>query len=250
MELLGGWSPFSSKDKVKMIKNWLKKQSLLSIYQKKEPEMNPDLEREVPVASPSFRKVQRQSQNTSEETERSKEGSSHEKSIQYGQNPYQAHIQGTGKYEKDFYTQIIHPVRYIRSIIDSKVNNFDKEVKELSSKIKDLRKNDQTFTEWCKVKNSRLESISKKCDRIGSKFQVKSDELENILINQINDQLTAVKYNVLEIVDNTNPFATHLERHDSERNKLKNEVIEHVEQINNKNEPNSHMHRNSTPLTK
>ncbi|MBW0563858.1 hypothetical protein O181_103573 [Austropuccinia psidii MF-1] len=51
IELLGGWSPLSSKDKVQKIKNWLKNQSLLSIDQKKELEMTPALETEAPVMS-------------------------------------------------------------------------------------------------------------------------------------------------------------------------------------------------------
>ncbi|MBW0566009.1 hypothetical protein O181_105724 [Austropuccinia psidii MF-1] len=51
IELLGGWSPLSCKDKVKKIKNWFKNQSLLSIDQKKELEMTPALETEGPVVS-------------------------------------------------------------------------------------------------------------------------------------------------------------------------------------------------------
>ncbi|MBW0518259.1 hypothetical protein O181_057974 [Austropuccinia psidii MF-1] len=53
IELLGGWIPLSCKDKVKKIKNWWKKQSLLSIDQKKKFEMTPALEPEGPVASTS-----------------------------------------------------------------------------------------------------------------------------------------------------------------------------------------------------
>ncbi|MBW0590546.1 hypothetical protein O181_130261 [Austropuccinia psidii MF-1] len=53
IELLGGWSPLSCKDKVKKIKHWLKNQSLLSLDQKKELEMTPALETEGPVASTS-----------------------------------------------------------------------------------------------------------------------------------------------------------------------------------------------------
>ncbi|MBW0580396.1 hypothetical protein O181_120111 [Austropuccinia psidii MF-1] len=52
IELLGGWSPFSFKDKVKKIKNWLKIQSLLSVDQNKELETTSALE-EGPVASTS-----------------------------------------------------------------------------------------------------------------------------------------------------------------------------------------------------
>ncbi|MBW0496076.1 hypothetical protein O181_035791 [Austropuccinia psidii MF-1] len=50
-ELLGGWRPLYCKEKVKKIKNWLKKQSLLSIDHNKELEMTPALETEGPVAS-------------------------------------------------------------------------------------------------------------------------------------------------------------------------------------------------------
>ncbi|MBW0502905.1 hypothetical protein O181_042620 [Austropuccinia psidii MF-1] len=50
IELLGGWSPLSFKEKVKKIKNWLKNQSLLSIDQK-ELEMTPALKKEGPVVS-------------------------------------------------------------------------------------------------------------------------------------------------------------------------------------------------------
>ncbi|MBW0568883.1 hypothetical protein O181_108598 [Austropuccinia psidii MF-1] len=55
IELLGGWCPLSCKEKVKKINNWLKNQSLLSIDHKKELEMTPALEPEVPVASTSFK---------------------------------------------------------------------------------------------------------------------------------------------------------------------------------------------------
>ncbi|MBW0562897.1 hypothetical protein O181_102612 [Austropuccinia psidii MF-1] len=53
IELLGGWSPLSCKEMVKLIKNWLKNQSILSIDQKKELEITPALEKEGPVASTS-----------------------------------------------------------------------------------------------------------------------------------------------------------------------------------------------------
>ncbi|MBW0575761.1 hypothetical protein O181_115476 [Austropuccinia psidii MF-1] len=52
IELLGGWSTLSFKDKVKKINNWLMNQSLFSI-DKKELEMTPALEKEGPVASTS-----------------------------------------------------------------------------------------------------------------------------------------------------------------------------------------------------
>ncbi|MBW0520606.1 hypothetical protein O181_060321 [Austropuccinia psidii MF-1] len=119
IELLGGWSPLSCKEKVKRIKNWLKNQSLLSIDQKKELEMTPALANEGPVVSTSSRSIQTQSQMTSEEAERSKEPSrkgkrqsqlaqtlptgiqdpqigafSHGKCLQYGQNSHVIHRKG------------------------------------------------------------------------------------------------------------------------------------------------------------
>ncbi|MBW0543526.1 hypothetical protein O181_083241 [Austropuccinia psidii MF-1] len=57
IEVLGGWSPLSCKEKVKKINSWLKSQSLLSSDQKKELEMTPALETEGPVASTSSKKA-------------------------------------------------------------------------------------------------------------------------------------------------------------------------------------------------
>ncbi|MBW0501443.1 hypothetical protein O181_041158 [Austropuccinia psidii MF-1] len=53
IELLGGWSPLSFKDKVRKIKNLLNNYSILSIDQKKQLEMTPALETEAPVVSTS-----------------------------------------------------------------------------------------------------------------------------------------------------------------------------------------------------
>ncbi|MBW0573009.1 hypothetical protein O181_112724 [Austropuccinia psidii MF-1] len=51
IDLLQGWIPFSCKDKVKKIDNWLKNQSLLSIDQKNQLQTTPALEKECPVVS-------------------------------------------------------------------------------------------------------------------------------------------------------------------------------------------------------
>ncbi|MBW0578676.1 hypothetical protein O181_118391 [Austropuccinia psidii MF-1] len=56
------------------MKNWLKNQSLLSVYKKKELEMTPAWE-EGPVASTSSRDIQREAQRTSEKEKRSQEPS-------------------------------------------------------------------------------------------------------------------------------------------------------------------------------
>ncbi|MBW0559130.1 hypothetical protein O181_098845 [Austropuccinia psidii MF-1] len=69
----------------------------------------------------------------------------------------------------------------------------------------------------------------------------------DLSILNINDQLIIIKDNVLEIINNTNKFATHLAKSDSERQKLKNEIIANVEKTHKNYEP--HMPRNSTPLT-
>ncbi|MBW0558735.1 hypothetical protein O181_098450 [Austropuccinia psidii MF-1] len=71
--------------------------------------------------------------------------------------------------------------------------------------------------------------------------------MEDLSILNINYQLRILKDQVLEIINNTNQFSTHLAKSDSERKKLKNEVIANVEQIHKNYEP--HMPRHSTPFT-
>ncbi|MBW0527151.1 hypothetical protein O181_066866 [Austropuccinia psidii MF-1] len=61
------------------------------------------------------------------------------------------------------------------------------------------------------------------------------------------DHERLLKDHVLEITKNTNQFATHLAKSDSERQKLKNEISENVEQTHKNYEP--HMPRHPTPLT-
>ncbi|MBW0580393.1 hypothetical protein O181_120108 [Austropuccinia psidii MF-1] len=63
----------------------------------------------------------------------------------------------------------------------------------------------------------------------------------------MNDQLKILQDHVLKIVENTNQFATHLAESDSERQKLKNEIIANVEQIYKNYE--SHIPIHSIPLT-
>ncbi|MBW0508854.1 hypothetical protein O181_048569 [Austropuccinia psidii MF-1] len=142
IELFGGWHPLSFKDKIKNMKNWLKKQRIFSIDQKKELEMTSALEKEESIASTSFRLVQRQAKRTFEETERSHTKSrqgqrqsqllqtlptrvqdsqigtfSHGKCVQYGQNPYGICSQGAGEDEQDLSTKMAEEARYIQCII-------------------------------------------------------------------------------------------------------------------------------------
>ncbi|MBW0583473.1 hypothetical protein O181_123188 [Austropuccinia psidii MF-1] len=113
--------------------------------------------------------------------------------------------------------------------------------------MSELKRNDKNYTEWYQLTNGRLDSITNTCDRIESKFKVQNDEMEDLSILKINDQLRILKDHVLEITKNSNQFATHLAKSDSERQKLKNEIIVNVEQIHQKYEP--HIPRHSTPLT-
>ncbi|MBW0503397.1 hypothetical protein O181_043112 [Austropuccinia psidii MF-1] len=64
IELLGGWSSLSCKDKFKNMKNWLKNQSLLSINQKKGLEITPASKKEGPVASTSSKPAPEVSKDT------------------------------------------------------------------------------------------------------------------------------------------------------------------------------------------
>ncbi|MBW0590476.1 hypothetical protein O181_130191 [Austropuccinia psidii MF-1] len=168
IELLGGWSPLSCKDKVKKIKSWLKNQSLLSIDQKKELEMTPALETEGPVASTSSRIVQGQAQITSEEAERSQEPSRQGKRqsqlaqtlptrvqvsqigafscgqcLQYGQDSYGIHSQRAGKDEQDFSMQIIDEIQCVKFSIDVELGKFDANLNKVTSDISELKRNDK-----------------------------------------------------------------------------------------------------------
>ncbi|MBW0470442.1 hypothetical protein O181_010157 [Austropuccinia psidii MF-1] len=150
IESLGGCIPLSCNDKLKK-KDWLKNQSILSIYQKRKIIMSQYLEKEGPVLQTSSRKVQIPAQRTTEETERFQEKSrqgkrqrqlaqtlptrvqdsqigtfSHGHCVQYGQSPYGAHSQGTGKEEQDIYMEIINEIRHIEAIIDVELGKCDK----------------------------------------------------------------------------------------------------------------------------
>ncbi|MBW0524138.1 hypothetical protein O181_063853 [Austropuccinia psidii MF-1] len=73
--------------------------------------------------------------------------------------------------------------------------------------------------------------------------------MEDISTTNINDQNNILTNHVLEVIANTNQFAINLARSDSERQKLKDEIIAHLEQIHKNYEPNPHIPRHSTPLT-
>ncbi|MBW0568975.1 hypothetical protein O181_108690 [Austropuccinia psidii MF-1] len=143
--------------------------------------------------------------------------------------------------------KIIDEIHFVKSSIDVELGKFDAKLNKIILDMSELKRNDKKYTEWYQLTNVRLDSITNTCDRIESKCQVQNDEMEDISILNINDQLRILKDHVLEITKNTNQFATHLAKSDSERQKLKNEIIANVEQIHKNYEP--HMPRNSTPFT-
>ncbi|MBW0477118.1 hypothetical protein O181_016833 [Austropuccinia psidii MF-1] len=72
---------------------------------------------------------------------------------------------------------------------------------------------------------------------------------QDLSTTNINNQLKILKDHVLTVFDNTNQFDIHLARKDSERQKSKDEILAHVEQINKSYELNPHIPRHSTPFT-
>ncbi|MBW0581199.1 hypothetical protein O181_120914 [Austropuccinia psidii MF-1] len=203
----------------------------------------------------SSRSVQRQAQRTSEEAERSQEPSrqgqrqsqlaqplptrvqdpqigafSRGQCVQHGQNSHGIHSQGAGKDEQDFSTQIDH----VQRGINVEIGKLDSKLTKIALDINELKKHDKKYTEWYELTNAKFDSIINACSRIESTCQIQNDEMEDLSIFK-------------NIVENTNQFATHLAKSDSERQKLKNEIIANVEQIHKNYEP--HMPRHSTPFT-
>ncbi|MBW0522365.1 hypothetical protein O181_062080 [Austropuccinia psidii MF-1] len=220
----------------------------------------------------SSRSVQGQAQRTSEEEERyqktSKQGQrqrqlaqtlptrvqdpqigafSHGQCIVHGQDFDGIHSQRSGKDEQKFSKKIKDQIHFVQSNIHVALGECDAKINKLTSDISGLKRNDKRYTEWYQLANSRIDSIIDTCNRIESRCQVQNDEMEDLSIFKMHDQLKIVKDHALEIVENTNQFATHLEKNDSERQKLKNGIIANVEPIHKNYIP--HMPRNSTPLT-
>ncbi|MBW0573610.1 hypothetical protein O181_113325 [Austropuccinia psidii MF-1] len=108
----------------------------------------------------SSRSVQGQAQDTSEEAERYQEPSrqgkrqsqlaqtlptrvqdpqigafSHGKCIQHGQNSDVIHIQGAGKDEQNFSTQMIQQIHFVKSSIDVELGKFDANINKMTSDI-------------------------------------------------------------------------------------------------------------------
>ncbi|MBW0536358.1 hypothetical protein O181_076073 [Austropuccinia psidii MF-1] len=167
--------------------------------------------------------------------------------LQYGQNSYGIHSQRAGKDEQDFSMEIIAEIHFVKSSSDAELGKFDENLNKIILDMSELKRNDKKYTELYQLENVRLDSITNTCNRIESKCQVQNDKMEDLSILKINDQIRILKDNVLEITRNTNQFDTHLAKSDSERQKLKNEIIANVGQICKNDKP--HMPRHSTPLT-
>ncbi|MBW0515306.1 hypothetical protein O181_055021 [Austropuccinia psidii MF-1] len=128
--------------------------------------------------------VQRQTQGTSEEAERSQEPSrqgkrtnqlaqtlptrvqdpqigafSHGQCFQYGQNSYGIHSQIAGKDEQDFSMKIIDEINFIKSNIELQPCKFDAKLTKITSDINYLKKNDIVSSEWHESTIDRLHLI-------------------------------------------------------------------------------------------
>ncbi|MBW0543525.1 hypothetical protein O181_083240 [Austropuccinia psidii MF-1] len=115
--------------------------------------------------------------------------------------------------------------------------------------INDLKNNEKHSAEMNKSVIVKLEFLTNTCYRIESIYHVQDDEIEDSSTRNINDQLRVLEEYVLAVAENTSQFATHLARSDSERKKLKEEILAQVEPIHNNYESNPHMPTHSTPLT-
>ncbi|MBW0478505.1 hypothetical protein O181_018220 [Austropuccinia psidii MF-1] len=148
----------------------------------------------------SSRSVQRKAQRTSEESERSQEPSrkgkrqsqlsqtlptgvqdpqigalNHGQCLQYGQNSHGIDSQRAGKDDQDISMQIIQEIQFFKSSIDVELGKFDAKLNKITSDISELKRNDKTSTEWYKLTNVKLDSITNTCDRIESKCKVQED---------------------------------------------------------------------------
>ncbi|MBW0462642.1 hypothetical protein O181_002357 [Austropuccinia psidii MF-1] len=145
--------------------------------------------------------------------------------------------------------QMIDEIHSIKYNIKVQLCKFDAKLTNITLDINDFKKNDRVSAELHKSTIDRLDLICNTCDRIESKCQIQDDKMGEISITNINEKLTFLKNHILTIVDNINIFATHLARSDSERQKLKDEIIAHVEKIHKNYEPTPHMPRHLAPFT-
>ncbi|MBW0517715.1 hypothetical protein O181_057430 [Austropuccinia psidii MF-1] len=209
--------------------------------------MTPALETEGPVASTSSKPAPEVSKDKPKGPQKKQRGPKNHQGKGKGKaNWHRPYPQGY-RIPKLEPSAVDNEIHFVQSNIDVKIGKLDAKLTKITLDINDLKKNDKQSAEMHKSLITTLELLANTCDRIESKYQAQDDEMEDLSILNINDQLKILKDHVLEIAKNTNQFATHLAKSDSERQKLKNEIIANVEQIHKNYEP--HMPRHSTPLT-
>ncbi|MBW0592508.1 hypothetical protein O181_132223 [Austropuccinia psidii MF-1] len=145
--------------------------------------------------------------------------------------------------------EIIQEIHFFKISINLEIGKIDAKITKVTLDINELKINDKHTSEIQKSAIAKLELLINTCDRIESKYHVQEDEMEDFSTRNINDQLRVLKDYVLVVSESTSQFATHLARSDSERKKLKEEILAQVEQIHNNYESNPHIQRHSTPLT-
>ncbi|MBW0478845.1 hypothetical protein O181_018560 [Austropuccinia psidii MF-1] len=115
--------------------------------------------------------------------------------------------------------KIIQEIQFFNNSINVELGKIDEKIAKITSDVNDFKNNDTDSAKFQNSKIDRLDIICRTCDRIQ------------------------------KIVKHTNQLATHLARSDSERLKLKDEILAHVEKIHKNYEPSPHIPRNSTPFT-
>ncbi|MBW0586458.1 hypothetical protein O181_126173 [Austropuccinia psidii MF-1] len=145
--------------------------------------------------------------------------------------------------------EIIQEIHLVKTTINLETGKIDAKLTKRILDINDLKKNDKHSAEIHKFLIAKLELLSSTCDRIESEYHVQDDEMEDFSTRNIIDQLRVLKDYVFSVAENTSQFATHLARSDSERKRLKEEILAQVDKIHNNYESNPHMPRHSTPLT-
>ncbi|MBW0583250.1 hypothetical protein O181_122965 [Austropuccinia psidii MF-1] len=148
----------------------------------------------------SSRSVQRQSQRTSDQAERSQEPSrkgqrqsqlaqtlptrvqdpqigsfSCEQCLQYGQDSYGIHSQGAGKDEQNLLRELIKEIHFVKTSINVEIGKIDANLTKITLDINDLKKNNKHSAEMHKSVITKLELLTNTCDRIESKYHFQED---------------------------------------------------------------------------
>ncbi|MBW0551456.1 hypothetical protein O181_091171 [Austropuccinia psidii MF-1] len=223
--------------------------------QKKEFEMNPALETEGLVASTSSKPAPEVSKNQPKGPQKKQKGPKNHQGKGRGKdNWHRPYPQGyrIPKLEPSSGHSAFNMARTIMEFTakeKEKAGKIDAKLTKITLDINELKTNDKHSAEIHKSVLAKLELLTNTCDRIESKYHVQDDEMEDFSTRNNSDQLRVLKNYVVAVAENTSQFATHLETTESERKKLKEEILEKVEKIHKNYESNPHIQRHSTPLT-